>query len=285
MQTRQLRIRGLNYHIQEWGDSSNPTLFLIHGWMDCGATFNHVAERLQDEFHVVAPDLRGFGNTEHAQGYWFADYFADLNEILDHYSPGRPVNLIGHSMGGNIVMMYAGICPERVSRVLSLEALGMAPTESHEAPTKYRQWMTQILSGEAAKVYPDVNSLMRSIHAGNPSLPEEIVIELVDHWATPVGDSGAYRLKHDHKHRYANPVRYNFDDTLAVWREITARVGIVMAEQSSLYKRFNKLGRIEQSMDVLKVSEKDYFLVADAAHMLHLEQPESTAECVRRFFA
>ncbi|RBP52684.1 alpha/beta fold hydrolase [Arenicella xantha] len=283
--TTQLDIRGLNYHVQEWGDSSNPTLILIHGWMDCGATFNHVAEKLVDEYHIIAPDLRGFGNSDHASGYWFADYFADLDELLNHYTPDRPARLIGHSMGGNIVMMYAGIRPERVASVLSLEALGMAPTESHEAPGKYRQWMTQILSGESVKIYPNIEALKRSIRAGNPSLPEPIVDELAVHWGTPVGEDGAYRLKHDHKHRYANPVRYNFDDTLAVWREITARVGIVMAEQSSLYRKFNQLGRIKQSMEVLKVSASDYFLVEDAAHMLHLEQPESTAECVRRFFA
>lgn len=284
MKITKLDIRGLNYHIQEWGDASNPTLIILHGWMDCGATFNHVAEHLTDAYHIVAPDLRGFGQTEHAQGYWFPDYFADLEEILDYYTPDQPARLIGHSMGGNIVMMYAGIRPERVASVLSLEALGMAPTTSADAPGKYRKWMHEILSGEPSKIYPNMASLKQSIQKGNPTLSNEVIEELVGHWGEPFGDHGGYRLKHDHKHRYMNPVRYNFDDILMVWREVTARVGVVMAEQSRLYTQFKKLGRLDQAREVLNVADKDYFVVLNSAHMLHLEQPKATAECIRTFF-
>jgi len=70
MKTDKLLVRGLNYHIQEWGDSSNPTLFLLHGWMDCGASFKFIAEYLARDFHLIAPDWRGFGETEHASSCW-----------------------------------------------------------------------------------------------------------------------------------------------------------------------------------------------------------------------
>jgi len=102
MNSRKLNIRGLNYHIQEWGDSSKPLLILLHGWMDCGATYKFVSEYLISDYFLVAPDWRGFGQTDHAPGYWFPDYFADLEKILDHYTPDTATNLIGHSMGGNI---------------------------------------------------------------------------------------------------------------------------------------------------------------------------------------
>lgn len=283
--TTKLEIRGLEYHVQEWGDASNPLLVLLHGWMDCGATFEYVVRHLTDDYYVVAPDLRGFGKTQHAQSYWFPDYFADLERILDHYSPHQPARLIGHSMGGNIVMMYAGIRPERVASVLSLEALGMAPTDTSEVVGKYRNWMREILSDEPSKVYPNLESLMRSIHKGNPTLSSEMIEALVEHWAEPMSDSqGGYRLKHDHRHRYTNPVRYNFDEVLEVWRQITARVGLVMAEQSRLYTHFEKLGRLDQAKELLKIRDEDYFLVKDCAHMLHLEQPEVTAGCIKRFF-
>jgi len=286
--TNQLDIRGLNYHVQEWGDSSKPTLFLLHGWMDCGITYKYVAERLVDSFFVVAPDWRGFGNTEHAPGYWFPDYFADLEKILDHYSPQEGARLVGHSMGGNIALMYAGISPHRVKAVMSLEALGMAPTTSADAPQKYRQWMQQILSSDATKIYPNIDTFKTSIRKGNPSLSEGIVNELVEFWGVPVvdaeGGAGAYRLRHDHAHRYTHPVRYNFDDVIELWKQISARVGLVMAEQSSLYEAFNKLGRLEQSINLLNIAEDDYTLISNSAHMLHLEQPEKTADCIRAFF-
>ncbi len=276
-------VRGLRTRIQEWGDPANPTLIMLHGWMDCGATYQYVAEHLEHDFHLVAPDLRGFGETEHAPGYWFPDYFADLDVILDKYAPNG-ANLVGHSMGGNIVTMYAGIQPQKVNKVLILEALGMPPTEPNEAPDKYRRWMQEILSGEPSKVYPNVDVFKMSIRKGNPSLSEQRVDDLVHMWGQPYGDNGAYQLKHDHKHRYANPVRYNFDDVLEVWEQVRARVGLVMADQSWMYRRFSDSGRIKHARQVLRIHDDDYLMVRDAGHMLHIEQPEQTAESIRRFF-
>ena len=285
MQNKTLNIRGLNYHIQEWGKPEKALIVLLHGWMDCGATFKFMADYLTQDYYLVAPDWRGFGNTEHAPGYWFPDYFADLEVILDHYSPHAPANLVGHSMGGNIALMYAGIHPHRVSKVLSLEALGMAPTISQEAPEKYRRWMREITSQEPSKVYPNFDTLCYSVHKGNPDLEPEVVIELAYLWGEAYGDAGAYRLKHDHAHRYANPVRYNFDDVLAVWKEVTAKVGLVMATRSNFYQRFTQLGRMDEASKVLRINETDYYEVPDCGHMLHIEQPKSTAECILKFFA
>lgn len=289
MNSKKINIRGLNYHIQEWGDSSKPLLVLLHGWMDCGATFKFISEHLIDQYYLVAPDWRGFGQSDHAQGYWFADYFADLEKILDHYAPNHTpnyaANLVGHSMGGNIALMYAGIHPHRVNKVLSLEALGMAPTESVESPEKYRRWMREITSEEPSKVYPNFDTLCHSVHKGNPTLAPEIIIELATMWGQAYGDQGAYRLKHDHAHRYTNPVRYNFDDVLQVWQEVTAKVGLVMARDSSFFKRFAQFGRIDQAKTVLNIAPSDYFELEQCGHMLHIEQPEATANCILEFFS
>ena len=284
--TKRMDVRGLQYHVHQWGDSSNPALFMLHGWMDCGATYKFIAPKLVDKFHIVAPDLRGFGDTEHlANGYYFPEYFADLNVILDHYSPQTPVNLVGHSMGGQIALMYAGIQPQRVAKLLSLEAIGLPASEPSQAPHKYREWMTQILSDEPAKVYPHADSLKHSIYKGNPSLSVEMIEQLAILWGKPVGDDGAVMLKHDHAHRYTNPVRYSYQDAVEVWKEITARVGLVMAKESWMYRQFGEMGRIDEAKQILKIAEHDYFVVEDSHHMLHLEQPEATAECVLRFFS
>ena len=288
MKTNNLNVRGLNIHVQEWGDAKNkPTLFMLHGWMDCGATYKYSAQFLQEDYHIVAPDLRGFGHSDHASPYWFPDYFADLEVILNYYAPDRPVNLVGHSMGGNIVLTYAGINPQRVSRVLSLDSAGLPPSEPSEAPNKYRQWMREILSEEPSKIYPNKGMLMHSIYKGNPRLSTESIEDLALLWGKPVdgNENGAWMLKHDHKHRYTNPVRYQWDDSVAVWKEITARVGLVMAEQSGLYDRYQSIDRINQLKNILAIADNDDLLIKDSGHMLHIEQPEATANCIAKFFS
>ncbi|NND82851.1 MAG: alpha/beta hydrolase [Gammaproteobacteria bacterium] len=284
--SQKLDVRGLQYHIQEWGDPSKPLLVLLHGWMDCGATYKYVAPDLVENFFLVAPDLRGFGETEHVPGgYYFPDYFADLEVILNHYSPNAPVNLVGHSMGGNIALMYAGIRPERIARVMSLESLGLMPTEPKDAVEKYRRWLREIVSAEPAKVYPHAGFLMQSIHKGNPSLPDAVIEELAELWGRPVGDDGAWMLKHDHAHRYANPVRYMHEDVEEIWQQISARVGLVMAEHSMQYRGYTEAGRLSRARELLRISDDDYYLIENCNHMLHLEQPAQTAAAIKQFFS
>ena len=285
MKHHQLAVRGLNYHIQEWGEPENPTLFLLHGWMDCGASYKFVAEYLSQHYHLIAPDWRGFGETDHATAYWFPDYFADLECILNHYAPGTAVNIVGHSMGGNIALMYSGIRPERVAKVVSLEGLGMPETNSDATASNYAKWLDDVVVEKVTKIYPDVDALKASIRAGNPSLSEEIVTQLVSFWGKPHGAEGQMRLKHDHAHRYPNPIRYNFDDVLAVWAKVSADVGIVMAKQSPFYHHYLGGGRIKQALDCFSMQEQEIGLVDDATHMLHLEQPEQVASLIREFFA
>ncbi len=285
MKKSTLEVRGLRTNIQEWGDPSNQTIILLHGWMDCGASYKFIAEHLANDYHLVAPDLRGFGETEHADSYWFPDYFADLDVVIDKFSYGRPARLVGHSMGGNIVAMYAGIQPHKVSDVLVLEALGLPQTQPSEAPEKYRRWMRESLSDEPTRIYPNKDALMRSITKGNPSLSFEMISELAELWGKTLDDGIAMSLKHDHKHRFANPVRYNFDDVLEIWKEVTARVGLVMARNSWMFQQFSQSDRIDVAKSALRVTEPDYYIVDDSAHMLHLEQPEATANCIRQFFS
>ena len=104
-----------------WGDPGAPKLFLLHGWMDVGASFQFLVDAFARDWYAIAPDLRGYGRSEwQSQGYWFADYIADLEALVDAFAPGERVDLVGHSLGGNVVMMYAGARPARVRRIVSL---------------------------------------------------------------------------------------------------------------------------------------------------------------------
>ena len=94
------------------------------------------------DWHVLAPDWRGFGWSEWcADGYWFADYLADLDALLDHFVGDVPVPLVGHSLGGNVVMLYAGVRPQRVSRVVSLDGFGIPPEPPTARPPSTRKWL------------------------------------------------------------------------------------------------------------------------------------------------
>ena len=284
MRTKKLTVRGLNYHIQEWGNPNKPLLFLFHGWMDCGASFKYIANYLEDDFYLVAPDWRGFGETEHADAYWFADYYADLEFIINHYSPDQAVDLIGHSMGGNIVLMYSGIRPEKVKRVMSLEGLGMPDTKSESSPKQIARWLDEMDERQKTKIYSNIEQLKMSITAINPSLSSDIVDDLTQLWAKPYGTKGELQLKHDHAHRYPTPIRYNFDDVLATWQQVRARTSVVMAQDSSFYKGYLQGGRIDQAISNLPMSKEDVFVVEDAEHMLHLEQPEQVASIIKGQF-
>jgi len=283
MNTRQLMIRGLRTQVQEWGDPDKPLLFLLHGWMDCGTSFKFLAPFLTQNYFLVAPDWRGFGETEHAQGYWFPDYFADLECLIDTYSANGPVNLIGHSMGGNIALMYAGIRPDKVARVMSIEALGMPEKSSRDAVKTYRRWMSEILANEPSKTYPNRNSLKDSIRAINPNLSEQLITELSHLWGRELDGSGQMILKHDHAHRYTNPVRYNFDDVLAIWQEVTATVGVMMAKDSPFYSNYQRIGRIKQAYEHLPFDEQHLYVIDSAAHMLHIEQPQPVSQAIIDF--
>ena len=127
-------IRQLQYHVRVWGQPSpgQAPLVMVHGWMDVAASYQFVVDAFKTDHYVIAPDWRGYGQTESggADNFWFPDYLADLDFLLDHYSPDQPVNLVGHSMGGNIVMLYTGTRPQRVRRLINLEGFGLPVLEA-----------------------------------------------------------------------------------------------------------------------------------------------------------
>ena len=125
-------LRGLRHHLLSWGDASlvtpqRPPLLMMHGWMDVGASYQFTVDALAEPRYVIAADWRGFGLTDANPGdcYWFADYLGDLDALIDHLSPEQPIDLVGHSMGGNIVGLYAGARAPRVAKLV-IHRRGMA---------------------------------------------------------------------------------------------------------------------------------------------------------------
>ena len=184
-----LDVRGLRYHVREWGEPGAPILFLFHGWMDVSASFQFLVDALRERWHIVAPDWRGYGESARptdapgVESYWFADYVADLEAIVDHYQPEGQVTLVGHSLGANVVCLYAGIRPERVRRVVDLEGFGMTASKASQAPRRYARWLDELKDKPRLNTYATVEDVAARLQKTNPRLPADKAAFLAQHWS------------------------------------------------------------------------------------------------------
>jgi pimeloyl-ACP methyl ester carboxylesterase len=149
-------VRGLRYHIRRWPGDPSRRMVLLHGWMDVSASFQFLVDALAQDWDVYAPDWRGYGLTDWGKSdcYWFPDYVADLDLLLERIQPEMPVNLVGHSLGGNVAALYAGVRPARIRRLVNLEGFGMAPTKPQQAPQRYGLWLDELHQGAVSGPIP-----------------------------------------------------------------------------------------------------------------------------------
>jgi len=276
-------VRGLRHHVTRWAGTDPEPVFLLHGWMDTGDTFQFLADALPDSRTLLAPDWRGFGRSDWpVEGYWFPDYFADLEALLDLFAPGAAVTLVGHSMGGNIATLYAGIRPQRVRRVVCIEGFGLARTRPDDAPGRYREWLEQVRELPKFARFPSVESFAHLLARRNPRLTPERAAFIAGAWTEPLPDGGV-QVRADPAHKRVNPVLYRREEAEACWREIAAPVLYVVAGQSDFLPRLGEDGRPENMARLIRRLEP--CPIEDASHMVHHERPEQLARQIEAFFA
>ena len=286
-----LPVRGLNYHITQWGDPvpGQTPLVMMHGYMDVGASFQFVVDQLADgpagPRCIVAPDWRGFGRTQSppTDSYWFADYVGDLDALIDRLSPDKPVDLVGHSMGGNVVMTYAGVRPHRVRRLVNLEGFGLPDLPAADAPKRLVTWLDELKAPQRLKPYASLTDVAQRLCKNNPRLPADKALWLAAHWAE-AGADGQWRLLADAAHKRINPVPYRAADAIATWSAITAPLLWVQARDSRVdahwggrYSQAEFQSRLAHVPDVRQVQ------LDDAGHMLHHDQPAALAAALAAF--
>jgi len=276
-----LRRGGIRLAVWSWGRADRPPLVCVHGWGDTGASFAFMAAHLADSFHVIAPDQRGFGDSAWApEGYWFPDYLADLEAVLTHFAPATPIALVGHSMGGNVAGLYAGVRPERVSHLVLLEGFGMPTTRPEQAPGRYRRWLDELHADEALRDFESADALIAHLRKLAPQSPASVLRTLVTLWARPV-EGGRWRLKMDPAHKRVNPILYRREEASACWSETVAPVLLVGARQSDLATRFPRFDVMTEVSTRYRHVRQAW--VENAGHMLHWEQPAAVADLVRVF--
>ena len=289
-----LPVRGLTYHVNAWGDASlatpeRPPLLMLHGWMDVGASFQFVVDAMARaegaQRYVLAPDWRGFGGTSNGGGdsYWFPDYLGDLDALADALAPGQPFDLLGHSMGGNVVMSYAGIRPARIRRLVNLEGFGLPDTTPDQAPTRAAKWLDELKAPQAFSPYADAQAVAARLRKNNPRLPADKAAWLATHWAEPRAD-GQWHLRADPAHRRVNPVPYRAAEAVAAWRAIEAPVLWVEGAQTDMRKWWgDRYPRADFDARLAQVRGVQSVTLDDAGHMLHHDQPEALAAALARF--
>jgi len=267
-------VRGLRYHVRRWRKDGAPKLMLLHGWMDVSASFQFLVDALKPDWDVYAPDWRGYGLTEwgKAESYWFPDYLADLEILL-----GDIDCLVGHSLGGNVATVYAGVRPDRVRKVVNLEGFGMAPTQSEQAPKRYARWLDELADRPRLRPYESFAALADRLQQGNRRLSRDKAEFLARHWGKEA--PGGVVLRSDPAHKIVNPVLYRYEEIRACWREVKAPVLWVEGEDSETPKRIG----IDPAQRRAEFKSLIFRKIPDAGHMLHHDQPEALAKVIEDF--
>ena len=320
-------IRGLSYHVRIWDSrdtnttavstgspqarpapsegsvlheakSAQAPLILVHGWMDVAASYQFMVDALSDAFAagrtIIAPDWRGFGQTTAAQGeardcFWFPDYLADLDFLLDHYVQHTPVDLVGHSMGGNVAMTYAGVRPDRIRRLVNLEGFGLPASKPAQAPGRYLKWMDELKSlhrGDLGlKAYDDPVGVAQRLMKTNPRLTLDKASWLASHWARPDA-AGQWRIMGEAGHKITSANIYRAEETLEIYKRINAPVLAVEASSDSMHQWYAGKYTLADYHERLKaVADARVAVIEDAGHMLHHDQPDQLAKLIEGFLA
>ena len=279
-----LRVRGLKMHLTRWGpepSARQPPVFLLHGWLDAGETFQFIVDAFKNDWPIIAPDWRGFGRSEWPQeGYGFPDYLGDFDALMDEISPASPASIVGHSMGGNIANLYAGLRPERVRCVVNLEGLGLPRTSAQDAPKRMRKWLDQIKSPTLEKSYNSFEQLASVIQFRYKRFSPAAAAFVARVWGVP-DENDRVRLAADPRHHWVNPILYKREDAEATWREIRAPLLMVLGAESDYLTRLGADGTIEALHTAYPDAE--VVSIAAAGHMLHIERPEAVAPVIEAF--
>jgi pimeloyl-ACP methyl ester carboxylesterase len=298
-----IRARGLRHHVLQWGDSSlvtaaRPALFMLHGWMDVAASFQFVVDALPTDRCVLALDFRGFGltDTPAADSYWFPDYLGDLEAVLDALLPDQKTDLLGHSMGGNVAMLYAGIRPERIRKLVNLEGFGLPASVPTQAPKRYAQWLDELKEPLELRTYDSLEAVANRLRKTNPLLPEHRALWLAQHWSRQTKNAdgiggeknGAFEILGHAAHKRVNPVLSQVPEVLAVWKQITAPLLWVEGDQTDVSRwwgtRYTK-AEFHERLSVVNQHPKqvEKHTLSPAGHMLHHDQPEALAALLEAF--
>lgn len=272
--------QGLRLHYADWGNADAPLLLLVHGGRDHCRSWDLIARSLQPHFHVLAPDLRGHGDSDWAKGssYALTEYVYDLSRLVRSVGASK-VAIAGHSMGGMVSLIYAGTFPDQVSALVVLDGVVVLPGEK-VAPTHERiaKWVGQLdkLEGREPRRYRTIDEAVAQMRVHNTRLPDELARHLAAH-GVKRNEDDTYSWKFDQYQRARGPHRLSPDDYVSLWSRITCPTLLLNAEESFLES--SKTPGLERHFPQARSKT-----IAGAGHWLQHDRPDEVLGEIRSFF-
>lgn len=279
-----IESQGLPIHYLEWGDPSGEPLVLVHGYLDLAHSWKWLAESLQREaarpLWMIAPDCRGHGDSGWVGAggyYYFPDYVFDLDGVIRSLGVAR-CQLIGHSMGGTISLLFAGAFPERVSRLVLIEGIGPPGMEFSDAPPRMKRWIAEVRERGRRhfREYTSVAAGASQLQQTNPRLSDEVALDLA-RAAMKQNERGKWVWKFDPLHRTVSPQPFYTRQALEFLRRIECPVLVVDGKESRQMKRTDKQERYDAIRNHRRV------IIDHAGHMVHQDNPRQLAKVLSEF--
>jgi len=266
---------GLTYNVLEWDGGGDTTYVLVHGFLDLAFGWHEVAPRLGA--HVIAPDLRGHGDSDWigAGGYYhYMDYVADLDDVIARMARKRVI-VVGHSMGGGVAAYWAGTRPDRVHALALLEGLGPPDQSEVELGGRTAQWIEAWKTARAkSRPMPSIADAAARLRRHDPLLPEARSLKLAEAGTRPT--DGGLVWKHDPLHLTMGPYPFRRDHAARYWRRITCPVLVVDGAQTIM-----NLPDPERAARRAELANHRHVTLAGAGHMMQRHQPEALADLLK----
>ena len=226
----------LRLHYLDWGNPSAPPLLLVHGNRDHAHNWDWTAARLRERYHIVAPDLRGHGDSQWSAGSMYApaEFVYDIAQLV-HQQQLAPLRVVAHSLGGNIALRYAGTFPEDVERLVVIEGWGgmVPPRVQPDAPERMRAWIDaqRSLAARQPRRYATLDDAYRRMLEANPHLSADQARHLTTH-GTNQNEDGTYTWKFDNYTHGGHTLDVPSDDVRELWRNIACPVLLITGSES-----------------------------------------------------
>jgi pimeloyl-ACP methyl ester carboxylesterase len=279
-----LTVRGLRYNLRKWGhEGARPILFL-HGTQDSSITFQFVVDELREDWCVVAPDWRGHGHSQWVhQGYWFHELLADLDAIMDALFPSHPVPLVGHSLGGNLAGVYAGLKPDRLTHLISLDGFGPL---TNLVPVDVKQILSRLLTIRTADrqhtSYASLEEVAARLMRGNLRLSRPNALFLAQHLSIEDGEGGL-RWRFDPSHQKSLPSLHSMAEWGHIWSGVRAPALWISSQDNRPFSATAVPGELDRRAAMMpKVTR---IAIPNSGHNLHHDEPARVAELIERFVA
>lgn len=273
----------LRLHYLDWGNPEKPTLILLHGGRDHARSWDWVARALRADWHIIAPDLRGHGDSAWSAdaAYIMPHFVYDLAQLI-HQQTDDQVTIVAHSFGGAVALHYTGLYPDRMRKLVAIEGLGLSPrmTKDREATPIMQRWRDWIderrgLSARLPRRYATIDEALGRMRSENEHLSEEQARHLTVYGVNR-NEDGSYSWKFDNYVRSLPPLDLTEAELHMVWNAVACPT-LLAYGRDSWASNPDEDGRASHFQNARVVT------FDNAGHWLHHDQLDAFIAMLRDF--